>query len=584
MSGDTASRLRADERLRQSEQRFRDFAETASDWLWETGPDHRFTFISDPFRVLEVDRAARLGLRRVDCAGDVAEEPEKWRQHVATLERHEPFRDFVYKSKRSDGTGYVTTSGKPLFDEMGRFLGYRGTARDITRQVMAEEALQKSEQRFRDFAETESDWLWETGPDHRMTWMTARSGSGRVDPYHRIGKRRWDYATDVEDQPEKWRQHRETLDQRQPFRDFVFRMTDVEGSDRYVSASGKPVFAADGTFVGYRGVGRDVTDAVRAQQALREGEDRLELAIEAGEMGTWDYDFRRQVMQWSPRLSILFGFRKPGSTTSLGDALNYIHPEDRASVGQALASAEEKNRFQHEFRVLAPGGDRWVVSHGIVVTNDAGKAVRLVGVVRDITARKNAETRQKLLLDELNHRVKNTLLTVQSVALQMAREAKSPELFYRAFRARLIALSKAHDLLTRGAWKGASLRELLQQTVAPYSQENQPRVSMLGPDIWLKPNVAVGLAMAFQELATNAAKHGALSAPAGRVAVTWRDDPPDQGLEIRWTEAGGPPVVPPQRRGFGSRMLERGLAYEFKAQVRLEFLSSGVQCVMRLPI
>jgi len=583
---DITHRKGMEDALRQSEQRFRDFAETASDWLWETGADHRFTFVSEPFRVLEVDRAARLGVRRIDYAEDVQEEPEKWRQHVATLERHEPFRDFVYKSRRRGETGFVSTSGKPRFDPAGRFLGYRGTARDITRAVRAEEALHTSEQRFRDFAETESDWLWETGPDHTMVWMTGRTGSNGVDPKTRIGKRRWEYAIDVEEEPEKWRQHRETLEARLPLRDFVFKILNTRGLERYVSISGKPVFAPDGTFAGYRGVGRDVTDAVLAQRALREGEERLELAIEAGDMGTWDLDLQRNVMHWSPRLADLFGTGDPRVSASFDESLTHIHPDDREAVMQTMAAALlTKNRFRHEFRIHTPDGERWVASHGIVATDHTGKPVRMVGVVRDITARKQAETRQKLLLDELNHRVKNTLLTVQSVAMQMAREARSPELFYRAFKARLIALSKAHDLLTRGAWKGALLQELLKQTVAPYSHEGEPRVSMSGPAVWLKPNVAVGLAMAFQELATNAAKHGALSVPGGRVAVEWRGGPPDSDkLEIRWTESGGPPVAPPRRRGFGSRLLERGLAYEFKAEVRMNFAPSGLECTIRLPL
>lgn len=583
---DIGERVRVEDALRQSEQRFRDFAETASDWLWETGPDHCFTFVSEPFRLLEADRLARLGVRRIDSAEDLVTEPEKWHRHMEVLERHEPFREFIYKSKRKGDIGYVLTSGKPLFDAAGRFLGYRGTARDITRAVRAEESLHASEQRFRDFAETESDWLWETGPDHAMVWMTGRTGNNAVDPKTRIGRRRWEYAIDVADEPEKWRQHREVLDERLPFRDFVFKIRNMHGLERYVSISGKPVFAQNGDFRGYRGVGRDVTDAVLAQRALREGEERLELAIEAGDMGTWEYDVQRDVMKWSPRLVDLFGYTDPRTSTNLEDSLAYVHPEDRPAVMQVFATVlESKGRFQHEFRLNTPGGDRWVASHGIVSTDETGRAVRMVGVVRDITARKQAETRQKLLVDELNHRVKNTLLTVQSVAMQMAREARSPELFYQAFKARLIALSKAHDLLTRGSWKGASLQELLQQTVAPYSREGEPRVSMSGPAIWLKPNVAVGLAMAFQELATNAVKHGALSVPGGRVAVEWRGGPPESyRLEIRWVESGGPPVKAPRWRGFGSRLLERGLAYEFKAEVQLDFAPAGLQCSIRLPI
>jgi PAS domain S-box-containing protein len=454
---DVSERLRAEETLRESEQRFRGFAETASDWLWETGPDHRFTFVSAPSKVLEADRAARLGIRRMDVADDLAEEPEKWRQHVATLERREPFQNFVYRTRRTGGiVGYVLTSGKPRFGADGQFLGYRGTARDITNAVRADEALHASEQRFRDFAEVESDWFWETEPDHSMSWITGRSGAGGIVPGNRMGRRLWEYATDVEDEPEKWRQHREILERREPFRDFVFKITNLAGDDRYVSTSGKPVFAPDGSFAGYRGVGRDVTDAVRAERDLREGEERLELAIEAGNMGTWDYDIQRSTVQWSPQLVQLFGLPQHRTTANFDASMAHIHPDDRDRVSKALAAAiETRARYREEFRIASGDGERWVASHGIVVSDRAGKPVRMVGVVQDISARRRAESRQKLLLDELNHRVKNTLLTVQSVAMQMAREGGSPELFYPAFKARLIALSNAHDLLTRRAWQGA---------------------------------------------------------------------------------------------------------------------------------
>jgi two-component sensor histidine kinase len=269
-----------------------------------------------------------------------------------------------------------------------------------------------------------------------------------------------------------------------------------------------------------------------------------------------------------------FGFPEVQGITTMDGTLSYVHPDDRAAVEKAFAAAiETKDRYHSEFRINSAEGDHWLASHGIVVTDAAGRPVRMVGVVRDISARKHAESRQKLLLDELNHRVKNTLLTVQSVAMQMAREAGSPELFYQAFKARLIALSNAHDLLTRGAWQGASFRDLVQQTLAPYAQEGEERFEIAGPEIWLKPNVAVGLA-----------KHGALSTGPGRVAVNWEGGQPGSDMiEIKWSEHGGPSVKPPRRRGFGSRLLERGLAYEFKAEVRLDFAPGGLQCVIRLP-
>jgi PAS domain S-box-containing protein len=580
--------VRASQALRAGEERFRDYAETASDWFWETGPDHAFTYVSQPHGAFALDTSARLGARRFDIAADREEEPEKWRRHLAALERHEPFRDFTYRVRRGpDGNvAVLSTSGKPMFDAHGQFLGYRGSARDITDTVEAAEALHASEERFRDFAETESDWFWETGPDHRVTWMSEQVGTTGFVIGRRIGRTRWEYAMDVAEEPEKWRQHRAQLDRREPFRDFIFKIHDEYGAECFVSTGGKPVFGSDGSFLGYRGVGRDVTDAVRAAQALRDSEERLELAVEAGRMGTWDYDVVRDVVQWSPQLAAMFGM--PAEETSAGFAasLERIHPDDRDAVVNTLTAAlKVDSRYRAEHRLATKGdGERWIDTRGIIVRDDAGQPVRMVGVVQEITERKQAEARQKLLLDELNHRVKNTLVAVQSMAMQMARSADSPGRFYEAFRARLLALSHAHDLLTRDAWQGASLRELLRQTLAAYVGSDERRAELSGPEVRLNPNVAVGLAMAFQELATNATKYGALSTPDGRIALSWSTGVPyPDAVEIRWRESGGPAVAQPRHRGFGSRLLERGLAHELRAEVRLDFAPAGLECRIRLP-
>jgi PAS domain S-box-containing protein len=161
---------------------------------------------------------------------------------------------------------HVHVVGHPVQDASGG-VEFAGAVMDITEAKQAEDALRESEQRFRDYAETASDWLWETGPDHRFTHLSEQLAAIGVIPALRIGLRRWDFATDVDEEPEKWRLHIEALEARRPFRGFVFRVAASDGSTRYISASGKPVFDPAGCFVGYRGVGSDVTAAVRAEQA-----------------------------------------------------------------------------------------------------------------------------------------------------------------------------------------------------------------------------------------------------------------------------------------------------------------------------
>ena len=203
----------------------------------------------------------------------------------------------------------------------------------------------------------------------------------------------------------------------------------------------------------------------------------------------------------------------------------------------------------------------------------------------DVTERKLADARQRLLIDELNHRVKNTLATVQSIAMQTARDAPSPGAFAEAFTARIIALSRAHDALTRGNWEGADLREILAQELAPYGAG---RVCLQGGPVRLPPRAALSLGMVFHELATNAAKHGALATPAGQVRVAWTTEPDretgSRRLRLEWRERGGPAVPPPAHRGFGSRLIEQSVAGELEGEARLDFEPAGLRCSLTLPL
>jgi len=191
------------------------------------------------------------------------------------------------------------------------------------------------------------------------------------------------------------------------------------------------------------------------------------------------------------------------------------------------------------------------------------------------------------LIDELNHRVKNTLATVQSLASQTARAGLTPQVFRERFEGRLIALSKAHDQLTAHHWESADLRKLLSQSVAPYVAAGPERVVLRGEDVLLRPRAVVTLAMAVHELTTNAAKYGALSVPGGRIEVRWAPFAGHDGrpnLRIDWVEEGGPPVTVPQQRGFGSRLIEGSIAAELGGKARLIFAPEGLRCEIVFPL
>ncbi|SFK68078.1 HWE histidine kinase domain-containing protein, partial [Caulobacter sp. UNC279MFTsu5.1] len=237
-----------------------------------------------------------------------------------------------------------------------------------------------------------------------------------------------------------------------------------------------------------------------------------------------------------------------------------------------------------EYRTLRSDGQiAWILARGRAAFED-GRAVRLAGVSLDITARKTAEQRQQLLLDEVDHRAKNTLASVQSIALQTLRHAEHPAAFSATFIERIHALGRAHELLTEASWQGAALADVVDRTLKVYApNERGARVALSGPAVRLGPNAAVTLNMAFHELATNAVKYGALSTPDGRVDVDWTVDADAGTVIIDWRESGGPEVAIPSRRGFGSRLIEQALAREMGGEARLSFQPEGLWCRFRLP-
>ncbi len=303
---DITARKLSEQRIRQSEERFRDFADTASDWYWETDAEHRLSFISDNVKRFGFEPQNLVGRRRWDFA-----EPEQaafWRQHRETLNRCEPFRDFVYRLRTLAGAEHViSVSGKPVFDAAGRFQGYRGSGRIITDGVRQRERLRASEERFRDYADTASDWFWESDREHRFTYLSSSERRPNVRDQTVIGKRRWDYADDIAEEPEKWERHREQLARHEPFRNFVFRMRNAKGGIEYISASGKPVFDATGEFQGYRGSARRITDQMRQQELLRESEERFRDFAGTASDWFWETDAEHRFSYLSESVSMLRG-------------------------------------------------------------------------------------------------------------------------------------------------------------------------------------------------------------------------------------------------------------------------------------
>ena len=216
------------------------------------------------------------------------------------------------------------------------------------------------------------------------------------------------------------------------------------------------------------------------------------------------------------------------------------------------------------------------------IRSPAGEVIGVFVQGHDVTDAVLSAERQKLMIDELNHRVKNTLATVQSIAMQTARFHPDPSTFAEGFQARLLALSHTHDLLTRSHWEGAELGEILRHETEAHGSS---RVSAMGPRVALPPASALSIGMIFHELATNAAKYGALAASEGRVIVDWAiADQTRRRLQLVWRETGGPPARPPERRGFGSRLIERNVRHDLAGEVELDYADDGLVATFSIPL
>jgi PAS domain S-box-containing protein len=297
----TTGQVAQQELLRASEERFRDYADTASDWFWETDREHRFTYLSSSERRPNVRNDAIIGKRRWDYADDLEDDAAKWARHREALDRHEPFRNFAFRIRNAKGEAeYIAASGKPVFDAAGVFVGYRGSARRITDQMRQEERLRQSEERFRDFAATASDWFWETDPEHRISYVSESvsmlSGSSGA---RATGRPRWELAADCESEPWKWAAFRAALDRREPFRDFKYRLRVATGQMHHVAVSGNPVFAPDGTFLGYRGSSRVITDQVEQREALLASEARFRDFAATASDWFWETDAEHRFTYFS---------------------------------------------------------------------------------------------------------------------------------------------------------------------------------------------------------------------------------------------------------------------------------------------
>jgi PAS domain S-box-containing protein len=256
-----------------------------------------------------------------------------------------------------------------------------------------------------------------------------------------------------------------------------------------------------------------------------------------------------------------------------------VHPDDRAYAHDTFMAANAKTEpLRLEYRLRRhDGAYRWTIDAAAPRFGPAGEFLGYIGSVIDITERKEAEDKQALLIRELHHRMKNTLASVQSIMNFTLRTSDDMPSFQQAMTSRIASLAKTHTLLIDNEWGGADLRQLLASELAPY--DDGRRLSMEGPDVFVSTDAAMVIGMALHELTTNAIKHGSLSSERGKVRINWTAEPTEEGpmdFRLTWTESGGPSVMPPTRRGFGSILLERLLAHQIGGNVQVAYPAGGI--------
>jgi PAS domain S-box-containing protein len=458
-------------------------------------------------------------------------------------------------------------------------------------KARAQAAVQESEARFRNMADNAPVMIWTTDPTGYCTYLNARwhRFTGQTEQEARgFG---WLDATHPDDRAEAERIFLEANAKAEAFR-LEYRLRRADGVYRWAIDAAAPRFGPHGAFMGFIGSVIDISERKEAEARIAEKNAELETILDAMPAAVWIANDPESREISGNRASCELLRLPPGANASKTAADPAARPAhfrvlDRKGSEipphdlpvQRAARGEDVRGFEEQL-VFSDGSPPVHLMGNAVPLRDArGRPRGAVAAFVDITALKQAEEQRTLLIDELNHRVKNTLATVQSIASQTLRGAGVDAEVRQAFEARLFALARAHDVLTQQSWEGASLREIMDKALAPFRiKEGRSRIE--GPDVRLPPKATLAVAMALHELATNAVKYGALSNAVGQVSVAWaiagRNG--DGHLALQWEERGGPGVAAPARKGFGSRLIERGLAGELGGEAVLDYRPTGLVC------
>ncbi|MEQ9097113.1 MAG: PAS domain-containing protein [Phycisphaerales bacterium] len=569
--------------LRESERRFHALADAVPQLVWVASGEASVEYYNA--------QASRYdGIRRkpdgswdwqpVVHPDELDETVRRWNAAIGSGQTYE----CQHRVRMADGQWRWHLSRAYRVEEDDGRARWFGTATDIHDGVQAQAAAREMAERLRLAVENSPISLYECDRELRYTWIVnPMEGFDSADI---IGQRDEDLLPAGQAQ-ELAGFKRLVLDDGQP----AYRQFEpvIDGTPRRFDLYAEPVHDPAGAVTGVRVAAVDTTELFEAERAVRDAERRSSLAQHIGGVGTFEFDIATGVNHWSPELEALYGL-SPGAFAGTYDAwLELVHPDDRERAAAGAQRAFEDGAdgdFEGEWRIVLPGGEvRWLEARAWIERDGHDRPVRMIGVNLDITERKAQERYVQTILDELNHRVKNTLAVVGSIATQTQRRSPDPRAFAKDFNARLSAIAKAHDLLAKRQMEGCPLEEIIRTELAP--RLGAPgQLSLEGPQVVLEPRRCLSLHMVVHEMSTNAAKYGALRTAEGRIDVRWSLAERDgrERVRLRWQERCPSPVGPDGQPGYGSTLIAQIVEHELGGSLERTLEASGMRYDIELPL
>jgi len=570
-----------------SERRFRVLANAMPQMVWSTRPDGYHDYYNQRWYGFtgmpegSTDGEEWNGMFHPD------DRERAWKLWRHSLESGEPYEIEYRLRHRSGEYRWVLGRASPIRDEQGVIERWFGTCTDIHDLKQVEQALAESEEFTRRLLSSSDDCIKVLDLDGALRFMSEG------------GQRVMEVSDFCQIEGADWlgfwngpaaQEARAAVDTARAggtgrFQGFC---PTAAGAPKWWDVLVTVIKGPDGRPERLLSISRDITEMKQAEDLAAQTAERYRLASRATNDAIWDWDLATDHIQWNEAVQTLFGYAPEDVGPSGKWWKRQIHPDDRERVAQDIQAAidGEGTHWSAEYRFQrADGTYATIFDRGHVLRDETGQAIRMIGAMLDISDRKQAEQQLRLLHRELGHRLKNVLTMVQAIASQTLRSSASLDEARETLAARLITMGKAQDVLIDGTADEADVATVLASALEPHGWHQTGRFRLRGPRLRLNSGSALSLALLVHELATNAIKYGALSVPDGHVDLVWaitEDEKPC--LALRWSEHGGPPVVVPARKGFGTRLITRGLGGDGRSQVQLDYEPSGVVCTMTAPL